>query len=483
MPCTAFRGPLCTLIIALAGAVSVLAEDAPAPAQPAAEAPPKVSYYREVRPILVENCQGCHQPARPEGGLVLTGVAGMLKGGDSEEPAINVETPDESLLLVQIIPTDGMALMPKGKPPLRADQIELVRRWIAEGGVDDTPDSVRDTIDAAHPPQYQKAPVVTSLDYSPDGSLLAVSGHHEVLLHKADGSELVARLVGLSERIESVKFSPDGKRLAVTGGSPARFGEVQIWDVESRKLLLAVNYTFDTLAGCSWSPDGKLLAFACTDNAIRAIDSTTGAQVLYQGAHTDWALDTAFSTDASHVVSVSRDGAMKLTEVVTERFVDNITSITPGALKGGLISVDRRPGQDELLTGGSDGQPKLYKMYRTEKRVIGDDFNLLRNYESMPGRIYAVAFNADGSRFAVGSSSDGTGEVRVHQTDDGAVVSRFAGIRGPVYAVAFRPDGAAVASAGFDGLVRFNDPATGSLVSEFVPVPISTEPVASVSAP
>ena len=33
---------------------------------------------------------------------------------------------------------------------------------------------------------------------------------------------------------------------------------------------------------------------------------------------------------------------MKLTEVATQRMEDNITSITPGALKGGLIAVDRQ---------------------------------------------------------------------------------------------------------------------------------------------
>ena len=34
---------------------------------------------------------------------------------------------------------------------------------------------------------------------------------------------------------------------------------------------------------------------------------------------------------------------MKLTEVATQRFIDNITSITPGALKGGLAAVAVRP--------------------------------------------------------------------------------------------------------------------------------------------
>ena len=87
-----------------------------------------------------------------------------------------------------------------------------------------------------HPPEYTRLPVIPALAFSPDGSLLAVAGFHEVLLWKADGSELVGRLVGLSERIESLAFSPDGKKLAVTGGRPARMGEVQVWDVAKRKL-------------------------------------------------------------------------------------------------------------------------------------------------------------------------------------------------------------------------------------------------------
>jgi hypothetical protein len=39
---------------------------------------------------------------------------------------------------------------------------------------------------------YTRAPVVPSLDYSPDGKLLAVAGYHEVLINKADGSGIVS---------------------------------------------------------------------------------------------------------------------------------------------------------------------------------------------------------------------------------------------------------------------------------------------------
>ena len=75
-------------------------------------------------------------------------------------------------------------------------------------------------------------------------------------------------------------------------------------------------------------------------------------------SHADWALGTTFSATGSHVVSAGRDGTVKLTEVASGRFEDNVTSITPGALKGGIQAVDRHPTRDLILVGGADGLPK-----------------------------------------------------------------------------------------------------------------------------
>src|SRR6476659_567701 len=79
----------------------------------------KISYYKDVRPIFQQHCQGCHQPAKPQGGYVMTSHADMLKPGESELPAVVAMKPQDSLLIKLLSSeTKGRARMPKGKDPL-----------------------------------------------------------------------------------------------------------------------------------------------------------------------------------------------------------------------------------------------------------------------------------------------------------------------------------------------------------------------------
>ena len=78
---------------------------------------------------------------------------------------------------------------------------------------------------------YRQPPVITAMRFSPDGKTIAISGNRELLIQKSDGSGLMSRLPGKAERILSVAFSSDGKLLIAGGGTPAQFGEVQVWDI------------------------------------------------------------------------------------------------------------------------------------------------------------------------------------------------------------------------------------------------------------
>lgn len=464
-------GVLTVLLSLFAPSVAAADEGDPA----AAETATPVSFYRQIRPILQRHCSGCHQPAKQGGKLLLTSYEGFRKGGENGacfEPG----KPEESLIFDYI--TGDEPAMPLNGDPLSPEQLTLLTRWIAEGAKNDTPAALEDKISAQNPPTYTRPPVITALAYSPDSKSLAISGFREILLHDADGSGLQARLVGRAQRIESLCYSPDGKLLGAVGGTPALFGEVQFWNAAERKLVTTATFSHDTLFGASFSDDGKRFAFGGADNRARVIDVETAEPVMRLDAHSDWVFGTTFSLKNDHLITVSRDMSMKLTIVENGQFVDNITSITPGALKGGLLDVERHPTREEVLTGGADGEPKLYRIFRTQARKIGDDFNRIRAYPALEGRIFDLEFNADGSQFVVGASTAIAGAARIYSTDDGKLLHELKGVDGPVFAVAYRPDGAHVAVGGFNGHVKIFDARTGELVKDFIPVTL-TEAVAT----
>lgn len=468
-----------------------------------------VSFYKHIRPIFQAQCNGCHQPAKKKGDYIMTEFVALLKGGEEGHAVVPGKAAESNLLKLIKPDEKGKAEMPQKADALHASQIALIERWINEGAKDDTPATAKAQYDMAHPPVYVTAPAVTSLEYSPDGTQIAVAGYHEVLIHKADGSGIVARLVGLAERIQKLAWSPDGKKIAVTGGSPARMGEIQIWDVAAKKLELSKSLTFDTIYGASWSPDGKQLAFGCADNAVRAIDTTTGKETLFMGGHSDWVLDTVWGVDGKHVVSCGRDMSVKLTEVATQRFIDNVTSITPGALKGGVQALARHPLRDEILIGSTDGIPQIYRMHRITVRKIGDNANLIRKFPIMQGRIFGVDFAPDGKRIAAGASFEGTGAVNIYSSDydstmPDAVKKIVETVNGKgkelddyitkdvkqlsstaipcgIFSLSFSPDGKTVAAAGQDGQIRLIDAATGKIAKEFVSVPLVKEKILAAS--
>ncbi|MCA9138030.1 MAG: DUF1549 domain-containing protein, partial [Planctomycetales bacterium] len=401
------------LVVSFASADDQLNETKP---EPSAEAP--VSFVKHIQPIFRRNCYGCHQGAKQLGSYRMTDFQGLVSGGETGEPAIVPGKPDESNLVSQITAVDGVAEMPKPPAkPISDTEVELIRRWITEGAIDDSPDNSTSQFNDQNPPQYNEAPSIPSIDVSPDGNQIAVAGYNEVLLVNSQSGAIEKRLIGMSPRINSVRYNPDGTRLAAVGGTPGAEGEVQIWDPTNGQLQLSVRFTYDCLSGAGWSPDSEKLAFGASDNVVRAIDTKTGQQVLFQGAHDDWIRDVAFTPDGTHIVSVARDMSCKLTEVETERFIDNITSITPGALSGGLSSVAMHPTENQIVVGGADGVAKVYRIFRETARKIGDDANLIRNMPAIKGRIFSVAINADATRIAAAATLDGKSEIRVWAYD------------------------------------------------------------------
>ncbi len=412
-------------------------------------------YFHDIRPILQRQCQGCHQPNLKSSNLDLTTYEGLKMGG-KRGPAIG--------LLVKYLTGEIKPQMPLGMAPLPAEQVEMVRSWATAGGLDDTPAEARETLSAGAPTVYSLPPVLTALAFSPDGKMLAVSGNREILLHTLDGSAPPKRLAGLSDNILSLAFSHDGGLLVAGGGTPARFGEIQFWDLPAARLRRSVTMTGDTVFGVSLSPDGTRVAAGCTDNTVRIVDSATGKELNKMGAHENWVLGTTFSVDGKRVVSVGRDRSAKLTDAASGAFQENVN-----LLRGELAAVARHPSENIVVIGGEDRIAYVYLMDRPKNMKIADDTTLVRKLERQNGVIAALAWSPDGNRIAVAGAAP---EVTVYDAGTGARVTACTGHSAGIYSVAFSPDSTTLATGGFDGTVRLYDAATGALKKAFVPVPL-----------
>ena len=97
----------------------------------------EVDFNTQIRPLISNNCLTCHGPDEDEraAGLRLDTEAGsrLDLGGYA---AITPGNPDASELLHRLTTDDEELKMPpegKGRR-LEPQEVELVRRWIAEGG-------------------------------------------------------------------------------------------------------------------------------------------------------------------------------------------------------------------------------------------------------------------------------------------------------------------------------------------------------------
>lgn len=95
---------------------------------------PPVSYSQQVAPLLALHCYSCHGDS---GGLSMRTHASLLLGGNLGK-VILPGNPEGSLLVHFIEGRRGPKhRMPQDGRPLSDEQIQMVRRWIAEGAKQD----------------------------------------------------------------------------------------------------------------------------------------------------------------------------------------------------------------------------------------------------------------------------------------------------------------------------------------------------------
>ncbi|MEZ6096311.1 MAG: c-type cytochrome domain-containing protein [Pirellulaceae bacterium] len=100
-----------------------------------------VSFTRDVAPILVEECNGCHLNAqRVRGGLNMSNFTSLLRGGDNGA-MLDIKNSSNSLLIKKLLGTGSGNRMPPNQKPLSKEVVGMIEKWISEGAKFDATDA------------------------------------------------------------------------------------------------------------------------------------------------------------------------------------------------------------------------------------------------------------------------------------------------------------------------------------------------------
>lgn len=98
-----------------------------------------VSFARDIAPIFVDHCVGCHGPQQPRNNFNLNTITSLIKGGDRGEPVLPGKAAD-SLIIKKLRGTAEGMRMPQRAPALPEMTIAKIEKWIDEGAKFDGPD-------------------------------------------------------------------------------------------------------------------------------------------------------------------------------------------------------------------------------------------------------------------------------------------------------------------------------------------------------
>ena len=105
-----------------------------------------------------------------------------------------------------------------------------------------------------------------SIQYSPDGSRLAVASSIGIWIYDAQTGKELDLITGQRDEVLCVAFSPKGELIA--GGSLA---EVLIWNVNTGELKKVFREPLSTVLSVAFSPDGKTIAGGSANGSIAGL--------------------------------------------------------------------------------------------------------------------------------------------------------------------------------------------------------------------
>ncbi|UCG01885.1 MAG: serine hydrolase [Candidatus Heimdallarchaeota archaeon] len=304
---------------------------------------------------------------------------------------------------------------------------------------------------------------VGDVKFSPDDSLIAsASLDGTVIIWNASNGEKVHLLRHQPvEVVREISFSPNGSILASSGhywfrnppGSESWEVEARLylWDTSTGSLLKTVSKFGARLLGACFSPDGKLLAFV--ENAYNGTYSVnlwdfTSNNFLYLGEHNQFIFTLDFSPDGSLLASGSDGGTIKLWDIASRTLVRTLTEHTDD-----VRSIKFSPNGQILASACDDTSIILWNV---------SSGSVIRTLTGHNRKVFSVDFSND-DRLVSGEgeydeehfpSRIHNAAIKIWDIITGNEIASLTGHENVVCSVDFSSDGTKIVSGSWDWRVK-----------------------------
>ena len=252
--------------------------------------------------------------------------------------------------------------------------------------------------------------------------------------------------------IYSIATSPTASDIFATAGFD---GTIKLWIQNkannSKELISTLSGHNSTISQIQYSPDGKLLASASADNAIKLWDAEKGELITTLEGHKAGVNSVIFSHDARVLISGSEDKTVKIWDIKSNSLITNLEGHTDG-IKAVAISPDNK----FIVSAGYDKTIKIWN-------IQGE---LLQSIDAHNLAITSLQFASDGKTLASASwdntiklwSVKSSGEINP------TPLQILSGHQDGVTSLVFSKDGEILASASADLTIKLWDTKDGILL-------------------
>lgn len=365
--------------------------------------------------------------------------------------------------------------------------------WLVSGSPDGTinwwqinPKTFEATL--AHTFKNQ-TPHVSSVLFSPDGSLLASScADYTIRLWDSQTIQPIRMLQTHHSWIRAPKFSPDGQTL-LSGGADYT---IKRWDISTGQVLKTWLGYSNWIWALDVSSDGTRTVSGQGDGTVRIWNTATGNCLQTLRGHTNWVLAVACNQDCSLVASGGGDNSVILWQTRSGKAIktltghtsqiyylqfsptDNLLASSSGdysirlwdIASGQLLNVlhghhdwirsaDFSPDGTMLVSAGQDMIVNLWDVHTG---------TCLQTWQDFDTWVWGVSFHPEGDRIITASGNT----LKLWDVNTGSLIRIYQGHSKRIRSVVISPNGDWLASGGQDNLIHLWDIKTGDILRTFL---------------